>query len=431
MESSETQSHEIETNEMQSQEITSDIDHWDVSKLQKWLGLNMRIETIFQSKEWNNTDEIRQYMLLNKMDFNGLLDSWILKTDPVTKCTSAMPLNCMFLEACVIARYCYLVDMMKAKDNKRVHDYFPDCKELDLMDVAIDDMDWKQFQQSFQNIQLNWTKFALNPCSPQDDLKSLLLKMMARFGFFTAWSFKENEELNDPQACEKSASTPGEYRLCDQQIVYMASAFWNMFYSMWLQENAVLSSLPEENRDVIEERLKDIVAIHHHHLEASNDTYFTTTMHDDIMVGSLLQYMHRFSGMFHSVSQVAYFHNPGYQRRRPPDSVESLMQASRPSIEKIPTLQQLYPDLELYHEVQYWDQLPKENKRWFWLHTPGLVFLVRNRGHHCLRRNDVLRDILWNPDPYELLKIYVLSLNPTIFMNLESSASNDTEDVRC
>lgn len=395
--------------------IQTDVDYWDMNKLHMWLGLNMRIESVLNQTQ-SDTNEIRQYMLLNKMDFNGLVDSWILKTDPVIKCTSAMPLNNMCLEACVIARYCYLVDCSSG-DKKKVHDFFPDCKELELMDVPIDEMNWKQFLQSFQNIQLNWTNFALNPCTVQDNLKALLLKMMGRFGFFNAWTFKQNEELNDPQACEKSMYNAEEYRLCDQQIVYIASGFWCMFYSLWLQENAVLSTLPEEARERMEESIKDNVAIHHHHIEAGNDTYFTATMYDDIMVGSLLQYMHRFSGMFHSVSQVAYFHNPSYQRRNPPDSVESMMRQDRSAIEKIPTLQQLYPDLELYHEIEYWDKLPKDNKKWFWMHTPGLVFLVRNRGYHSLRRDDVARDILWNPDPYELLKIYVLSLNPSIFTN--------------
>eukprot|EP00960_Hanusia_phi_P018629 549722-Hanusia_phi.AAC.3 len=395
--------------------------------MHKWLGLNARIENVLNKR--SDTLEVSQYMLMNKMDFNGLLKSWILKTDPVTKCTSAMPLNSMCLQACVIARYCYLVSQTNEDDKRSVQDFFPECKELELFDVPIQELNWKQFLQNFQNIQLNWAKFALNPCAHNRRLKQLLISMMGRFGFFTAWTFKENEELNDPQACERSTNIPDQYRLCDQQVVYISSGLWCMFYSVWLQKNAVLSTLPEEYRETIEEAIKDGVAVHHHHVEAANDTFFTATMHDDIMVGSLLQYMHRFSGMFHSVSQVAYFHNPGYQRRNPPDSVESLMsrEQPRPAIEKIPTLQQLYPEIELFHEVSHWDQLPKDPKKWFWFHTPGLVFLVRNRGYHCLRKDEVVRDILWNPDPYELLKIYVSTLNPTIFMRSLDGAGNSSE----
>jgi hypothetical protein len=354
--------------------------------------------------------ELLEAMEVRGVNLADLYRAWVLHSDPGMRCTAVMPLNPMFLQCCLVAKLCHLFN---ERDERSVQDIVADCKELEILDTPVDEMRWKEYQLTLQSLQLHWTRFAVNPCCPHPALEALLGKMLARLGYFVGHTFEEGGELDDLQACSRCLHDSSRLRLCDQQIVYCACALWSMCYSGWLQENAVLTQIPEGRRVEIEEAIKDRVAVYHHHIEAGNDSYFTATMYDDIMVGALLQYMHRFSGMFHSVSQVAYFHNPEYQRRRPPEGVEDLLR-ERPAIDKIPTLQQLYPDLELFHEGTSWAQLPRGGGVWMWVHTPGLVFLVKNQCGHD--GGDVQRDILWSPDPYELLKIYVLSLNPMIFM---------------
>jgi len=376
-----------------------------VKNLRLWKDLDA---CALRSLNAGSLSELDRFMEEHGLCLADLYQAWVLYSDPAMKCTSLMPLNPMFMQACLVAKLCYLY---QPRDEMTVQDIIQDHKELEILDTPIDMMSWKEYQLTLQNVQLNWTKFAINPCCANHPLQLLITKLFSRLGFFLSYTFSEDDEgcpLDDLQACTRCPDYENRLRLCDQQIAYCSCLFWSICYSSWLQENAALTQIPEEKRVDIEEAIKDKTAVYHHHIEAGNDFYFTATMYDDIMIGSLLQYMHRFAGMFHSVSQVAYFHNPEYQRRRPPEGVEDLLR-ERPAIDKVPTLQQIYPDIELFHESTSWDQLPKEEKRWLWVHTPGLVFLVKNGSNGS-------RDILWNPDPYELLKIYILSLNPMIFM---------------
>jgi hypothetical protein len=57
------------------------------------------------------------------------------------------------------------------------------------------------------------------------------------------------------------------------------------------------------------------VSIHHHHVSASQDTFYKLGMYYDLPPSARLNYRHMFSGLYNCISQPVYYHNPDYERR--------------------------------------------------------------------------------------------------------------------
>lgn len=72
------------------------------------------------------------------------------------------------------------------------------------------------------------------------------------------------------------------------------------------------------------------------------------------MPASRLLYMHDFPGMYHSISQVVYFHNPQYQRRRQPlNEVRQIARGAKGAVHLLPVIYQIYPSVESLHEDDF------------------------------------------------------------------------------
>jgi hypothetical protein len=129
--------------------------------------------------------------------------------------------------------------------------------------------------------------------------------------------------------------------------------------------------------------------LHSYLVTASLDDFYKLSMYYDTCMAHLLQYRHEFTGMFHSVTQVMYYHNPTYVRRK---------QAAVPSLaeELLPVVQQLYPDVRILYEdqplpphfhipgTQDWTKetaLPKNADDWLWLVLPGRIYLLCSPGY--------------------------------------------------
>ena len=67
-------------------------------------------------------------------------------------------------------------------------------------------------------------------------------------------------------------------------------------------------SAPDEAEQLIE--------LYNYHREASLDDFYKMSQMADTPFGSVSQYKHKFRHLFHSTSQVVYFHYPSYMRRK-------------------------------------------------------------------------------------------------------------------
>ena len=125
------------------------------------------------------------------------------------------------------------------------------------------------------------------------------------------------------------------------------------------------------------------------HLQASQEAFFKMTMHSDLPPAARLLYRQDFSGFYHCVSQVVYFHFPSYERQ---DQIglEELREKGSPVFTLAPVCE-MYPEIILCYE----DDTLTDNA-WNWVLMGKRVFLVRPNG-----------SILWSPNLLVLLGAYV------------------------
>jgi len=104
-----------------------------------------------------------------------------------------------------------------------------------------------------------------------------------------------------------NAHTLSEWRMWTHaRIRHQMNVFLLLFRVLFLAMHA--TQAPEPQGDLHE--------IHEFHREASMDRFYELSMRFDLPPGAVLVYMHLFSGMYNSVSQVVYYNFPQYERRK-------------------------------------------------------------------------------------------------------------------
>jgi hypothetical protein len=88
--------------------------------------------------------------------------------------------------------------------------------------------------------------------------------------------------------------------------------------------------------------------LHEFHKEAGMDRFHELGMRYDLPPGAVLSYMHLFSGMFNSVSQVVFYNYPDYVRRVQID-IDELNKGDQP-IYALPPLLELEPTTPVFYE---------------------------------------------------------------------------------
>lgn len=124
----------------------------------------------------------------------------------------------------------------------------------------------------------------------------------------------------------------------------------------------------------------DLSQFHH---EASLDDFYQLATARDCLPGSILAYKHQFHGLFHDVSQVAYFLYPTYSRavQKP---IAEILASDACGINILPLLMQVKPDVPVLFE--HTSEKAKQHK-WAWLvwhhhillsHVDGVVYCAEN-----------------------------------------------------
>jgi len=152
-----------------------------------------------------------------------------------------------------------------------------------------------------------------------------------------------------------------------------------------------------------------VVALRTHHIEASQDFFDTLQQMVHLAPGQRLAYRTQFSGMYNSVSQVVYFHNPRFCRQ--PQLELSQLPAS--PMHMLPLVMQLLPELPLCYDDD--SVLPgltsSAPPKWAWLASCGRFFLLDNGGR-----------MLWAPELAPLVAHYLRATGQSI------SAADDGGD---
>ena len=107
-------------------------------------------------------------------------------------------------------------------------------------------------------------------------------------------------------------------------------------------------------------------------------------MNYDVFPGARLAYMHQFPGMYNCVSQVIFYHNELYERRRHNHFHEA--------IDALPVVTHMYPELPVVLE----EDMPPQCKA-YWFLISGHVYLMR-RGDVPVFDKDIFQLFLARHD---------------------------------
>lgn len=223
---------------------------------------------------------------------------------------------------------------------------------------------------------------------PLAEVDALLVAVLARLGFFLSHEFEFAGALGEAESAPPAAapadgaaapllpaaaerSEPGWARL----HLPAACRVLDAVHAMLSLHRLLRTAQCVPPWDGADERL----VVCGHHREAALDAWNELCIVMDCPVGTITQYKHRFHQLFHSVSQVVYYHFPGY--RRPTQLPLAQLQApDPPPTSLLPVALELNPDIPVLHEHTGAGHAPTHAalpRAWVAMH--GFVLLVDSR----------------------------------------------------
>lgn len=169
------------------------------------------------------------------------------------------------------------------------------------------------------------------------DVTALLLSVMARFGFWLAHDFLPETidtsliDVMEPDAADWLHIRPDTVRHVLDVLHTVLSA-----------HRLIVAATPVPVPDTISD-------VHPVHLEASMDTWWEIATVADCPIGSITQYKNKYQFLFHSVTQVVYYHYPSYNRRAQ-QTFANITAGACVSLHVLPLLMQIEPDIPLLYE---------------------------------------------------------------------------------
>jgi len=248
-------------------------------------------------------------------------------------------------------------------------------RRASLLPGPVAQMTLRALLDALRCLQIEWA--ALVCAEPSESLYTALDVCLLRFG-----ALADRAGDADTLDCEDmvEALTGSQRRLSTTCVRALTAFFYVAYRHAHLAGAAVeLPAAPPA------------FELHPHHIAASLDDFYRLSMHYDLLPASVLQYRHEFAGMFHSVTQVMYWNNPSYVRRK--QLALSELCSGTFAEHTLPLLLQLFPSVRVLFEDEPWpagwavpggapeDCALPPVAQWAWLVLPGRVYLASASGH--------------------------------------------------
>ena len=258
--------------------------------------------------------------------------------------------------------------------SKRILVHGPDCsvyKWTELCDtIAALQLEMPSMIYACQIEDSNSDLVALYTCDA--NILVACMHLMRHIGFFLTHSFSHDKMQN-----AQDPSIEHMHMQSDKTLIVRKE-------SIYLQVAAIHASLSllfatTQAERVVHEH-PETIELHSHHREASLDDFYQNSMLADLAPGFIMQYRSRYAHLFHSISQVIYFHYPQYIRKKQ-IPLADITARNAAHISVLPLLQQLFPGVPVFYEHTGGCCLHEHAKHeWSWLMLSGFVLLVRRDG---------------------------------------------------
>ena len=325
------------------------------------------------------------YLLENNMSVDmqelaPIFQYWLTKVDRAQKADSKLELNDMHVIGAVLSVLLYRSTFEPCTLQTLLRST---SAQITITDKPLCEYGWEDLCNICLSLQLEFSNLYTKVADGYDsnvDVELLCLNLMHRAGFWFSHRFYNIDTNSTTNQSKQVDHVPSEALrglvdihndgFCTVRVDSMRH-FLNAIHSM-LALNLIL-----DKAEVIE-AADEMPEVLNHHLEASAEYFFTLSMTADCKVGTIAQYAHKFSHLFHSISQVIYFNVPTYARQKQL-KLSELQKINAPHINMLPPLLELYPTVPVFYEHTGAGLCSVHDKHEFaWVVWDKFVFLITN-----------------------------------------------------
>ena len=306
---------------------------------------------------------------LLETNLNLRLLSWCRSFDAGTQPDPKTQLNAMHVVGLKLSSDMHCMSL-PGYDEYNLTDRLGLETPLPFEQALVSELSWQQLVDLMSTMQLEFKKIMI-----WDDMMGyhtrfcfifLIKCLLKRVGFWTrhSWRRASGEHDHDVLDGTLNVDDKGWHVVSVPSIVHLMDVL-HVFTSLC---NSLISATVVHNDDA-----HNLVKLHPHHHEASLDDFYLNSIVSDTPVGSVVQYSHRFQFLFHSVTQVVYFHWPSYRRslQLPLEEIRK-RDASPQSL--LPILLQIDPSITVLHE-HTGALLSSPENTWAWINVAGFYGL--------------------------------------------------------
>jgi len=338
-----------------------------------------------------------------------LLDAWITECDrsqQVDEETKYNEMHVVGLEICVLLHRAPLGTPALATYECLclTTALGPYASRVVLHDEALSDMCWIQLSETLTALQLifkdtiQWD--AAQGCHTVVDYPVLMLVLLKRVGFWLArqWRRVEDDVADgeDPEALQGLVDLDKEGWRCVRPACVVQVL--DDVHALLCLARLLLTAQVVSLHTAVADEIHDEVRLYNHHREASIDDFYEMSMVADCMVGNVTQYKHKFQFLFHSISQVVYYHFPSYERQRQ-QPMAFLEGSGISGTNLLPLLLQLNPDIPLFYEhTGAGQRTVYDAHRFSWVFMSGYILLISREGA-AFCAEDIRSLLLLSADP--------------------------------
>ena len=318
-----------------------------------------------------------QQATLQQATLQGILSYWIRHCDGALDSTHDRP-NLMHSIGiglcCTMAATAPLPAIASLQEDEALGD----VKEVLLVhSTPLREMSWSEIIDTLSSLQMefhNLYRVEENGFVCCVNIEAVLLILMRRMGHWMAHRVK----LHDAGEAVRSMYEADEEEFSRLHLAAMTDAL-DSLHAM-LAANLILMTAKRLPQERSQSDCLNAVTLYNHHREASLDAFYELSMVSDLAPGAIMQYKHKFRVLFHSISQVIYFHYPAYDRQIQ-RAMPELSCYGCSAVNLLPLLQQVDPSTPIRYEHTGAYHTPTlAQSPWQWVVVAGFVLLVQGSG---------------------------------------------------
>ena len=317
------------------------------------------------------------------MQFDEMLEGWLTEFDRAEPTHDKINLNKMHVVGGVLCTKLHGLTLDESNHEEFIKSVGLNYTKILLEETPIKEMDWQQLHDMVTAVHMEFQDLIVYEKNEgfgcKIDMRQLMIAVMHRVGYWLSREWKdESDETETEQEIDLQHTDINELR----GVVERSADGW-----CHIRSDSIVSILDLIHALMSATRLfmqatiipggaDDIkTELYNHHREASIDDFHEMGMISDIPFGAITQYKHRFKFLFHSPSQVIFFHYPSYQRKKQL-KLEQVTQFGTPTLQLVPLLMQLNTKIKAIFEHTGLGCSQAHADGWKWAVIAGHVLLI-------------------------------------------------------